>query len=80
MATLVFECCSSNLLQTGSGKTYTMWGPPSAMVEGQSPSTQQGIAPRIFKMLFSEIERVCSSLSDFVKTFQRCLLHTVADP
>ncbi|KAL9235254.1 hypothetical protein vseg_010029 [Gypsophila vaccaria] len=43
--------------QTGSGKTYTMWGPPSAMVEGQSPSTQQGIVPRIFQKLFSEIER-----------------------
>ncbi|XP_021739571.1 kinesin-like protein KIN-12F isoform X1 [Chenopodium quinoa] len=43
--------------QTGSGKTYTMWGPPSAMVEGQSPSTQQGIVPRIFKKLFFDIER-----------------------
>ncbi|XP_057529339.1 kinesin-like protein KIN-12F [Amaranthus tricolor] len=44
--------------QTGSGKTYTMWGPPSAMVEGHSPSAQQGIVPRIFKKLFSDIEKV----------------------
>ncbi|KAI3969418.1 hypothetical protein MKX01_019979 [Papaver californicum] len=43
--------------QTGSGKTYTMWGPPSAMVEGHSPSSNQGIVPRIFQMLFSEIQR-----------------------
>ncbi|KMT12895.1 hypothetical protein BVRB_4g089840 [Beta vulgaris subsp. vulgaris] len=59
--------------QTGSGKTYTMWGPPSAMVEGQSPSTQQGIAPRIFKMLFSEIERVKENSDDKQINYQcRC--------
>ncbi|XP_010270151.1 PREDICTED: kinesin-like protein KIN-12F [Nelumbo nucifera] len=43
--------------QTGSGKTYTMWGPPSSMVEGHSSSRNQGIVPRIFQMLFSEIDR-----------------------
>ncbi|KAF7815945.1 kinesin-like protein KIN-12F isoform X1 [Senna tora] len=43
--------------QSGSGKTYTMWGPPSAMVEEPSPSSHQGLVPRIFKMLFSELER-----------------------
>ncbi|XP_017619988.1 kinesin-like protein KIN-12F isoform X1 [Gossypium arboreum] len=43
--------------QTGSGKTYTMWGPPSAMVEDPSPASHQGIVPRIFQMLFSEIQR-----------------------
>ncbi|KAK8620533.1 hypothetical protein V6N13_067007 [Hibiscus sabdariffa] len=43
--------------QTGSGKTYTMWGPPSAMVEDPSPRSHQGIVPRIFQMLFSEIQR-----------------------
>ncbi|KAJ6423763.1 hypothetical protein OIU84_024689 [Salix udensis] len=43
--------------ETGSGKTYTMWGPPSAMVEDPSPSSNQGIVPRIFHMLFSEIQR-----------------------
>lgn len=43
--------------QTGSGKTYTLWGPPSAMVEDQSARGNQGIVPRIFQMLFAEIQR-----------------------
>ncbi|XP_015866693.3 kinesin-like protein KIN-12F [Ziziphus jujuba] len=43
--------------QSGSGKTYTMWGPPSAMVEDPSPHSQQGIVPRTFQMLFSEIDK-----------------------
>ncbi|KAK4420827.1 Kinesin-like protein KIN-12F [Sesamum alatum] len=43
--------------QTGSGKTYTMWGPPSAMVEGPSASGLQGIVPRVFQNLFSEIQK-----------------------
>ncbi|XP_075488133.1 kinesin-like protein KIN-12F isoform X1 [Primulina tabacum] len=43
--------------KTGSGKTYTMWGPPSAMVEGPSSSGLQGIVPQIFKNLFSEIQK-----------------------
>lgn len=36
-----------------------MWGPPSAMVEDPSASSHQGIVPRIFQMLFSEIQKVC---------------------
>ncbi|KAI3825826.1 hypothetical protein L1987_07489 [Smallanthus sonchifolius] len=43
--------------QTGSGKTYTLWGPPSAMLEDQSAGGIQGIVPRIFQMLFAEIQR-----------------------
>ncbi|XP_076922125.1 kinesin-like protein KIN-12F [Bidens hawaiensis] len=43
--------------QTGSGKTYTMWGPPSAMLEDQSSCGNQGIVPRVFQMLFDEIQR-----------------------
>ncbi|KAK1404992.1 kinesin-like protein KIN-12F [Heracleum sosnowskyi] len=43
--------------QTGSGKSYTMWGPPSAMLETNIANGQQGVAPRIFQMLFSEIQR-----------------------
>ncbi|CAA0833616.1 Kinesin motor family protein [Striga hermonthica] len=43
--------------QTGSGKTYTMWGPPSAMVGGPSVNGPQGIVPRIFQKLFSEIQK-----------------------
>ncbi|KAL2316687.1 hypothetical protein Fmac_030563 [Flemingia macrophylla] len=43
--------------QSGSGKTYTMWGPPSAMFEEPSPQSHKGIVPRIIHMLFSELER-----------------------
>ncbi|KAG5081718.1 hypothetical protein AAZX31_02G279200 [Glycine max] len=43
--------------QSGSGKTYTMWGPPSAMFEEPSPHSHKGIVPRIFQMLFSELEK-----------------------
>lgn len=51
-----------DVLQTGSGKTYTLWGPPSAMVDDQSTSGNQGIIPRIFQMLFAEIQRVSDYL------------------
>lgn len=37
-----------------------MWGPQSAMVEAQATNSDQGIVPRIFQMLFSEIQRVGS--------------------
>ncbi|PNX54682.1 kinesin-like protein KIN12B-like, partial [Trifolium pratense] len=43
--------------QSGSGKTYTMWGPPSAMFEEHSRESHKGIVPRIFQMLFSELEK-----------------------
>ncbi|KAL8215706.1 hypothetical protein R6Q57_022543 [Mikania cordata] len=43
--------------QTGSGKTYTLWGPPSAMLEDQSTGGDRGLVPRIFQMLFAEIQR-----------------------
>ncbi|XP_074589647.1 kinesin-like protein KIN-12C [Curcuma longa] len=43
--------------QTGSGKTYTMWGPAGAIVDDGSINSEQGIAPRLFKMLFSEIHK-----------------------
>ncbi|MED6220466.1 hypothetical protein PIB30_045101 [Stylosanthes scabra] len=43
--------------QSGSGKTYTMWGPPSSIVEEPLSQSQQGIVPRIFRMLFTELER-----------------------
>ncbi|CAF2128230.1 kinesin-like protein KIN-12F [Brassica napus] len=43
--------------QNGSGKTYTMWGPAGSMLEDPSPKGEQGLAPRVFQMLFSEIER-----------------------
>ncbi|XP_020595768.1 kinesin-like protein KIN-12C isoform X2 [Phalaenopsis equestris] len=43
--------------QSGAGKTYTMWGPPGAMVDGSCINSSQGIVPRIFQMLFSEINK-----------------------
>ncbi|KAE9614756.1 putative plus-end-directed kinesin ATPase [Lupinus albus] len=50
--------------QSGSGKTYTMWGPPSAMFEEPSPQSQKGIVPRIFQMLFSELESERQHMSE----------------
>ncbi|KAL5729750.1 hypothetical protein ACHQM5_002653 [Ranunculus cassubicifolius] len=58
--------------QTGSGKTYTMWGPPSAMVEGHSPTSNQGIVPRIFQMLFSEIQDQENSEDKHINYQCRC--------
>ncbi|KAF8026304.1 hypothetical protein BT93_F2942 [Corymbia citriodora subsp. variegata] len=43
--------------QSGSGKTYTMWGPPSSIVEEPSARSLEGLVPRIFQMLFSKIDR-----------------------
>ncbi|KAK1296510.1 Kinesin-like protein KIN12B [Acorus calamus] len=44
--------------QTGCGKTYTMWGPPSAIIEEHQKSSHQGIVPRVFSTLFTEIEKI----------------------
>ncbi|KAF6169408.1 hypothetical protein GIB67_010633 [Kingdonia uniflora] len=56
--TLIYISCGwESFNETGSGKTYTMWGPPSAMLEDHSPSSNHGIVPRIFQMLFSEFQR-----------------------
>ncbi|KAK4386918.1 Kinesin-like protein KIN-12F [Sesamum angolense] len=57
--------------QTGSGKTYTMWGPPSAMVDDPSASGLQGIVPRIFQNLFSEIQKDQAN-SDGKQTNYQC--------
>ncbi|KAK9155382.1 hypothetical protein Sjap_002862 [Stephania japonica] len=60
--------------QTGSGKTYTMWGPPSAMLEGHSASSNQGIVPRIFHMLFEEFDRIYNGqIGDLLDPTQRNL-------
>ncbi|CAM8928426.1 unnamed protein product [Rhodiola kirilowii] len=59
--------------QTGTGKTYTMWGPPSAMVQDPSPNSHQGIVPRIFQMLFTEIQKVQENSEDKLMNYQcRC--------
>ncbi|KAK1272768.1 Kinesin-like protein KIN12A [Acorus gramineus] len=39
------------------GQTYTMWGPPSAIIEEHQKSSHQGIVPRVFSTLFTEIEK-----------------------
>ncbi|KAL0406986.1 UNVERIFIED_CONTAM: Kinesin-like protein KIN-12F [Sesamum latifolium] len=57
--------------QTGSGKTYTMWGPPSAMVDDPSARGLQGIVPRIFQNLFSEIQKDQAN-SDGKQTNYQC--------
>ncbi|KAH0468136.1 hypothetical protein IEQ34_003169 [Dendrobium chrysotoxum] len=57
--------------QSGTGKTYTMWGPPSAMVDGQCINSSQGIVPRVFQMLFSEINKKEES-SEEVQTNYQC--------
>nr|GMD89574.1 kinesin-like protein KIN-12F [Ipomoea batatas] len=60
--------------QTGSGKTYTLWGPPSAMVETPSTNSLQGIVPRIFQMLFDNIQRVYNDhIGDLLDPMQRNL-------
>nr|KAJ0226141.1 hypothetical protein LSAT_V11C100048670 [Lactuca sativa] len=38
--------------QSGSGKTYTIWGPSNALLEEELPSDQQGLTPRVFESLF----------------------------
>ncbi|CAH9083646.1 unnamed protein product [Cuscuta europaea] len=57
--------------QTGSGKTYTLWGPPSAMVETPLIKGLQGLVPRIFQTLFSNIQREQES-SDYKQTSYQC--------
>ncbi|KAK9683136.1 hypothetical protein RND81_10G119000 [Saponaria officinalis] len=41
--------------QSGSGKTYTMWGPANALQEENLANEQQGLTPRVFERLFSRI-------------------------
>ncbi|PKI50509.1 hypothetical protein CRG98_029114 [Punica granatum] len=60
--------------QSGSGKTYTMWGPPSSMFEEPSSSSDQGLVPRIFQILFSEIEKIYNEkIGDLLDPTQRNL-------
>uniref|UniRef100_A0ACD5WUS0 Uncharacterized protein n=1 Tax=Avena sativa TaxID=4498 RepID=A0ACD5WUS0_AVESA len=42
--------------QSGTGKTYTMWGPLAAMFDSRSNRADQGIVPRFFQHLFSQIQ------------------------
>lgn len=51
---------SSSILQTGSGKTYTMLGEIEDL--DVKPSPHRGMTPRIFEFLFARIQAVNSSL------------------
>lgn len=60
---MLISCFELNLSgKTGSGKTYTMWGPPSALSEDSS-SSEWGLTPRVFERLFSRINEVGSLCS-----------------
>ncbi|KAL6543109.1 hypothetical protein OROHE_010629 [Orobanche hederae] len=66
--------------QTGSGKSYTMWGSPSAMVEGPTVGGPQGIVPRIFQNLFSEIQKEQGNTDGKIINYQcRCSFLEVYD-
>ncbi|GJU63252.1 kinesin-like protein KIN-12B [Tanacetum coccineum] len=41
--------------QSGSGKTYTIWGPTNALLEDKPSSNEKGLTPRVFERLFSRI-------------------------
>ncbi|XP_020081522.1 kinesin-like protein KIN-12B, partial [Ananas comosus] len=58
--------------QTGSGKTYTMWGPPSALSEGSSLSSERGLTPRVFELLFSRIAEEQAKHSDRQLIYHCC--------
>ncbi|GJU39475.1 kinesin-like protein KIN-12B [Tanacetum coccineum] len=42
--------------QSGSGKTFTIWGPTNALSEESICSNEQGLTPRVFQRLFSRID------------------------
>ncbi|KAG8097538.1 hypothetical protein GUJ93_ZPchr0013g36806 [Zizania palustris] len=42
--------------QSGTGKTYTMWGALAAMIDSSSDHADKGIAPRVFQNLFAQIQ------------------------
>ncbi|VAI27018.1 unnamed protein product [Triticum turgidum subsp. durum] len=42
--------------QSGTGKTYTMWGPLAAMFDNRSDRADRGVVPRFFHSLFSQIQ------------------------
>lgn len=61
--------------QTGSGKTYTIWGLANALLDENLTSDEQGLTPRVFQRLFERIEEVifcCVSYYMYVTFFQFC--------
>lgn len=53
---------SCSILQTGSGKTYTMLGEIEDL--DVKPSPHRGMTPRIFEFLFARIQAVNSTSKD----------------
>lgn len=51
-------CSDYSIYQTGSGKTYTMWGPANALLDENLSSDQQGLTPRVFERLFARLNEV----------------------
>ncbi|RRT41763.1 hypothetical protein B296_00057550 [Ensete ventricosum] len=43
--------------KTSRGKTYTMWGPPNALLEDAWSRTTRGLALCAYERLFSRIEK-----------------------
>ncbi|PWZ53110.1 Kinesin-like protein KIN-12C [Zea mays] len=59
--------------QSGTGKTYTMWGPLGAMVDSGSDHADRGVVPRVFQNLFSRIQRMGESSPEKQTSYQcRC--------
>lgn len=59
--------------QSGTGKTYTMWGPLGAMVDSGSDHADRGVVPRVFQDLFSRIQRTQESSREKQTSYQcRC--------
>lgn len=50
--------CLYTFYQTGSGKTYTMWGPANGSLEEHLSGDQRGLTPRVFELLFARISEV----------------------
>ncbi|KAL4591141.1 hypothetical protein LXL04_004091 [Taraxacum kok-saghyz] len=60
-------------LHTGSGKTYTIWGPSNALLDEDSSSDQQGLTPRAFERLFLRINEEQNKHTDKQLMYQcRC--------
>lgn len=69
--------CVAECIQSGTGKTYTMWGPLGAMVDSGSDHADRGIVPRVFQNLFSRIQGVRNS-SPVHYIFENCEDHVSA--
>ncbi|CAM0873778.1 unnamed protein product [Alopecurus aequalis] len=59
--------------QSGTGKTYNMWGPLAAMFHSSSNRADRGVVPRFFQHLFSQIQGKQESSPEKQTSYQcRC--------